>query len=186
MKSLSAALLLLLSAGLFAVELTSLKNVSDWIIRFPVKRHQTYKLIQYSRKEGSAAEITAVPNVFKYTELLLKEPVAIAEKQEEFEGAVSIRLKADNTAGFVAVSARFEDRAGEVRQFQKIVKLRPGQFETVRIPAGWNVRPERVWGNRDKNIDYPVRFTGLKFDYNPAVSSLKLTMDDLKWENLKK
>ena len=182
MKSLFALCLLLLTCGVFAVDLPNLKKETDWMLRFPVKRHQSYKVVEYSGNEGIAAEVTAEPSVFPYTELLLKNPVAVAEKAEDFNGTVGIRLKADKVAGFVAVSARFEDGAGEIRQFRKVVKLRSGRFETILIPAGENVRPERIWGNRGRTITYPVKFIGLKFDYNPSVPTLKLTMENLKWE----
>lgn len=185
MKSLTALLLLSLLPGLFAVDLPNLKNESDWTIRFPAKRHQSYRVVEYSRSEGTAAELTVSPGVFPDTELLLKTPVPVAQNAAEFQGSVGIRLKADSPAGFVAVSVRFEDASGGVRQFRKTVKLRPGRFETIRIPVGETVRPDRVWGNRNKTITYPVTFIGLKFDYNPDVKSLKLTMDQLNWESVK-
>ncbi len=185
MKLSAIASLLILSCGMFAADLPNLKNETDWTLRFPVKRHQSYQVVEYSKSEGNAAELTVKPEIFPYTELQLKTPVVVAEKAEEFNGTIGIRLKADNVAGFVAVSARFEDGAGEIRQYRKVVKLRSGQFETILIPAGENVRPDRIWGNRGRTITYPVKFIGLKFDYNPTVSSLKLTMDNLKWESSK-
>ena len=57
--------------------------------------------------------------------------------------------------------------------------------ETVLIPAGATVHPDRIWGNRGRTITYPVKFLGLKFDCNPTAAELKLTMDNLKWETSK-
>ena len=185
MKSLLAVCLVFLSCLMFAVDLPSLKNETDWSLRFPVKRHQSYKIVEYSKSEGTAAELTVQPEIFQYAELLLKTPVAVAETAEDFHGTIGIRLKADNVGGFVAVSARFEDEAGEIRQFRKVVKLRPGRFETILIPAGKDVRPDRVWGNRNRTITGPVKFIGLKFDCNPLVKNLKLTIDNLNWETTK-
>ncbi len=186
MKFFAAACLLLLSCGMFAVDLPGLKNETAWALRFPGKRHQSYKVVEYSRSSGgAAAELSVKPEVFQYAELLLRTPVVAAEKAEDFNGAVEIQLKADNPAAFVAVSARFEDAAGEIRQFRKVVKLRPGRVETVLIPAGATVHPDRIWGNRGRTITYPVKFLGLKFDCNPTAAELKLTMDNLKWETSK-
>lgn len=170
----------------FAAEIASPKQAGAWNLRFPGKRHQAFSVEQYSRKEGSAAEIKAEPKVFKYSELQLEQPVQIAERPEDFNGNLVLKLKPDTPEAFFAVSADFVDRTGEVFRFRKILKPRPGVVETVRIPAGNKVHPFRVYdGNLNRQIDYPVSFKGLRFDYNSTEKPIRLTVDDVKWEAAK-
>ena len=158
---------LILTAGiLFAVctlsgvEIANPKQAGAWNLRFPGKRHQTFRVEQYSQKEGAAAEIKAEPHIFKYSELQLEQPVVIAERPEDFQGELVLKFRPDTPETFAA-----------------------GAMETVRIPAGDRVRPFRVLGgNLNREIDYPVSFKGLRFDYNPSEKPIRLTVEDVQWK----
>ena len=133
---------LILTAGiLFAVctlsgvEIANPKQAGAWNLRFPGKRHQTFRVEQYSQKEGAAAEIKAEPHIFKYSELQLEQPVVIAERPEDFRGELVLKFRPDTPETFAAVSAEFVDRSGEVFRFRKALRPRPGAMENVRIPA---------------------------------------------------
>ena len=181
---------LILTAGiLFAVcalsgvEIANPKQAGAWNLSFPGKRHQTFRVEQYSQKEGAAAEIKAEPHIFKYSELQLEQPVVIAERPEDFRGELVLKFRPDTPETFAAVSAEFVDRSGEVFRFRKALRPRPGAMETVRIPAGDRVRPFRVLGgNLNREIDYPVSFKGLRFDYNPSEKPIRLTVEDVQWK----
>lgn len=169
--------------ALSGAEIASPKQTGAWNLRFPGRRHQTFRIKQYSQKEGTAAEIKAEPRVFKYSELLLEQPVVIAERPEDFRGELVLKFRPDTPETFAAVSAEFTDRSGEVFRFRKALRPRPGAMETVRIPAGDGVRPFRVLGgNLNREIDYPVFFKGLRFDYNPSEKPIRLTVEDVQWK----
>ena len=132
---------LILTAGiLFAVctlsgvEIANPKQAGAWNLRFPGKRHQTFRVEQYSQKEGAAAEIKAEPHIFKYSELQLEQPVVIAERPEDFQGELVLKFRPDTPETFAAVSAEGNGNRTD-----------PGGRPCASVPGPW-WKPEP--GNR--------------------------------------
>lgn len=135
-----------------------------WRLGAMEKREQSLQCIEYSPEIGKVLEISMIPAVFSYIELNYRNRFPVATNENELKKLrFSLELLARPAEAVSAVSVRLIDATGEFFQFRATpFKLASGTWSRISIPIA---NPTSVWGgNKNRKIDYPVRFSGLTVD----------------------
>ena len=172
--------LLLLTCSLSGGEIPT-GSIDSWLLRVAEKRQQFLKSTEYSPEIGKVLEISMVPSVFSYVELNLREPVPIAANAGELDKlGFTLELLAKPAESVTAVSVRLIDATGEIFQYRAASRLRAGAWSRIAIPLK---KPSSVWGgNRDRKLDYPVRFSAVTVDCRrETVGNVTLMIDNLEF-----
>lgn len=156
-------LMLPLTYSLAAGEIPSAAS-NAWQLGAAKLREQSLQSIEYSPEIGKVLEISMIPAVFSYIELNYRNRFPVATNENELKKLrFSLELLARPAEAVSAVSVRLIDATGEFFQFRAPpFKLASGTWSRISIPIA---NPTSVWGgNKNRKIDYPVRFSGLTVD----------------------
>ncbi len=171
------ALFLFVSLAAAGAELPTASE-KPWELRLAKQRKQTLAAPDYSAAIGKVLEVRLEPGHFSYCELNLREPVEIAAA--DWKGEFTLDVFAEPAEALRFVSIRVQDATGETFQYRVSAKLRPGVWAKLTIPAA---KPASVWGgNKDKKLDYPIRFQAVTADFdNSAPGEVRFLLDKLAW-----
>lgn len=155
-------------------------TASLWELRQPDQRGQTLRAVDYSPAVGALLELTMEPARFPYAELVLREPVEIADSAAAMKGSFSFEFLAAPAASLQEVSIRLVDATGETFQYKIPKNLRGGTWEKITVGVA---RPTGVWGgNKDRKLDFPVRLLALTIDCrNTVEGQTTVFIDNLRW-----
>lgn len=153
-----------------------------WRLGAMEKREQSLQCIEYSPEIGKVLEISMVPSVFSYIELNYRNRLSIAADENELKKLnFTLELLARPAGAVTTVSVRLIDATGEIFQFRAApFKLVSGTWSRISIPIA---NPSSVWGgNKDRKMDYPVRFSALTVDCRKETAEpVILRIDNLEF-----
>ena len=158
-------------------------DAAAWRLHEDGHRRQQIRMTDYSAAQGKVLELTFVPTVHSYIELVAVRPPVLAETAVRFNGIMTVELYSETAAALRKVSVRLVDGKGEIFQLMQPVQLRPGVWIALKFELSPRTRFGPVWGgNNDKKIDFPVSLWGLTFDFDKGFKgSGKIVLGRLDW-----
>jgi len=167
---------------MFSVALTA-ADLSGWTLRENGPRRQRQEIINYSPVVGKVLKLNFVPAAAPYLELYDNPPKVWAVRPELLRGALTLDVYSPTPAAIRQISLRFTDSRDETYQLSQPLKLRPGEWVTVRFDISTATRFSPIYGgDNNKQIDYPLKWRGITVDFDSGwKGEAEILITDFKW-----